>query len=53
MQTLKHLIKKEFQDWVKDSSFSRPKDTKVFREMEFYWLTKTLIALSIEGKEDK
>jgi hypothetical protein len=45
MQTLKHLIKKEFENWIKGFGFSRSRDTKIFREMEFEYLAKTLISL--------
>lgn len=52
MLTPNHLIIKEFQEWVKDFRFSRSRDIKVFRVMQFYWLVKTLVSLSMKDKED-
>jgi hypothetical protein len=51
-ETPKQIIHKEFQDWVEDTWFTRSWDTKFFMAMEFYWLTKTLVALSMDNKDD-
>jgi hypothetical protein len=47
-QVAKEQIEKDFEGWFSDSSFSRSRDTKVFRATEHYWLTKALITQVLE-----
>jgi hypothetical protein len=33
--------------------FNQSRDTKVFRDMEFFWLTKILVSLLMDNKEER
>jgi len=40
----KYHLEAEFMDWVPNTSFSKSRDTKVFKLIELYWLNKSFIS---------
>lgn len=49
----KEQLEAEFKEWVPDSSYSRTRDTKIFKLIELYWLNKAFITQVVEEKSSQ